>query len=158
MALYEQAEEEKREICAQATTPGMSVAQVARRYAVDANLIFKWLKDPRFAPEVEGPRQEATFLPIEIEADVAEEPPSIDVPMPYLSAPLSASLVDVTLSDDLVVDPTIECPKHSSVFDGPPEVKDDESALTSDCDLAQAAFRNDHSCFTSSSLSAQSRS
>ncbi len=36
--------EEKREICAQAMTPGMSVAQVARRYAVNANLIFKWLQ------------------------------------------------------------------------------------------------------------------
>jgi len=35
------AEEEKREICVQATTPGMSVAQVARRYAVNAIPIFK---------------------------------------------------------------------------------------------------------------------
>ncbi|WP_252733977.1 transposase [Paracoccus marinaquae] len=52
------ADEEKREICAQATTPGMSVAQVARRYAVNANLIFKWLKDPRFAPRANEPKQE----------------------------------------------------------------------------------------------------
>ena len=28
----------------------MSVAQVARRHGLNANLIFKWLKDPRFAP------------------------------------------------------------------------------------------------------------
>ena len=34
-------DEEKREICAQATKRGMSVAQVARRYAVNATLIFK---------------------------------------------------------------------------------------------------------------------
>jgi len=93
------AEEEKREICAQATTPGMSVAQVARRYAVNANLIFKWLKDPRFAPEVVGSDEETTFLPIEIEGDVAVEPAPIDVPIPSLSAPLSASRVDITLSD-----------------------------------------------------------
>jgi len=93
------ADEEKREICAQATTPGMSVAQVARRYAVNANLIFKWLKDPRFAPEVFGSDQEATFLPIEVEADVAVEPAPIDMPMPSPSAPLSASRVDITLSD-----------------------------------------------------------
>ncbi len=64
-------DEETWEICAQAATPGMSVAQVARRYAVDANLVFKWLKAPRFAPEVEGLEREATFLPIEIAADVA---------------------------------------------------------------------------------------
>ncbi len=56
----------KREICAQAATPGMSVAQVARRHAVNANLVFKWLKDPRFAPEVKGLEREATFLPIEM--------------------------------------------------------------------------------------------
>ena len=93
------ADEEKREICAQATTPGMFIAQVARRYAVNANLIFKWLKDPRFAPEVAGTEQDATFLPIEIEADVVREPASIDVPMPHPSAALSASRVDITLSD-----------------------------------------------------------
>lgn len=93
------ADEEKREICAQATTPGMSVAQVARRYAVNANLIFKWLKDPRFAPEADPSDQEAMFLPIEIEADVAVEPAPVDVPIPSPFAPLSASRVDITLSD-----------------------------------------------------------
>ncbi len=93
------ADEEKREICVQATTPGMSVAQVARRYAVNANLIFKWLKDPRFAPEADALDQEATFLPVEIEADAVDEPASIDVPMPSPSAPLSASRIDITLSD-----------------------------------------------------------
>ena len=93
------ADEEKREICAQATTPGMSVAQVARRYAVNANLIFKWLKDPRFAPEADAFDQVETFLPVEIEADIAREPGSIGVPMPSPSAPLSVSRVDIALSD-----------------------------------------------------------
>ena len=93
------ADEEKREICAQATTRGMSIAQVARRYAVNTNLVFKWLKDPRFAPKADAFDQEATFLPVEIEADVAVKPEPIDVPMPSLSAPLSASRVDITLSD-----------------------------------------------------------
>ncbi len=93
------ADEEKREICAQALRPGMSVAQVARRYAVNANLIFKWLKDPRFAPEADASDEEAAFLPIEIEADLAQGPASIDVPMPSPSAPLSASRIDITLSD-----------------------------------------------------------
>lgn len=41
---------EKREICQQTMLPGVSVAQVGRRYAVNANLIFKWLKDLRFEP------------------------------------------------------------------------------------------------------------
>lgn len=53
----------------QTVAPGVSVAQVARRYAVNANLIFKWLRDPRYAPNAasaastpEGSR----FLPVEI--------------------------------------------------------------------------------------------
>ena len=41
--------EEKRSICRETRAPGLSVAQVARRHALNANLIFKWLKDRRFA-------------------------------------------------------------------------------------------------------------
>ena len=45
-------DEEKVSICAQTCAPGVSVAQVARRYAMNANLIHKWLRDPRFAPDI----------------------------------------------------------------------------------------------------------
>ena len=45
--------EEKRSICVQAQAPGVSVAQVGQRYALNANLIHKWLRDPRFAPSEE---------------------------------------------------------------------------------------------------------
>ena len=44
-------DEEKRSICFQTTAPGVSVAQVAQRYAVNANLIFTWLRDGRYAPD-----------------------------------------------------------------------------------------------------------
>lgn len=37
-------DEEKRSICPQTTAPGDSVVQVARRYTVYANLIFKRLR------------------------------------------------------------------------------------------------------------------
>ena len=60
--------EEKREICQQAGTSGISVAQVARRYAVNANLIHNWLKDPRFAPDaglVEDIPDAEAFFPVE---------------------------------------------------------------------------------------------
>jgi transposase len=73
------ADEEKRSICLQTRAPGVSVAQVARRYAMNANLIFKWLKDPRFAPEVDEAEAEPAFLPVEISPAVsyrAPEPPS----------------------------------------------------------------------------------
>lgn len=60
-------DEEKRSICFQTTVPDISVAQVARRYAMNANLIFKWLRDPRFAPELQSISDaEPHFLPVEI--------------------------------------------------------------------------------------------
>jgi len=58
-------EEEKRSICLQASAPGVSVAQVARRYSMNANLIFNWLRDGRFAP-VGDAGGDAVFLPVEI--------------------------------------------------------------------------------------------
>ena len=57
-------EDEKRLICGQARLPGVSVSQVARRYDVNANLVFKWLRDLRFAPDGSG--EGARFLPVEI--------------------------------------------------------------------------------------------
>ncbi|WP_254433767.1 transposase [Paracoccus yeei] len=44
-------DDEKRSICVQTTGPGVSVAQVARRYSMNANLIFTWLREP-FDPRV----------------------------------------------------------------------------------------------------------
>ena len=55
-------DEEKRLIVGQTRVPGVSVSQVARRYDVNANLVFKWLRDPRFQPLDE----EAVFLPVEV--------------------------------------------------------------------------------------------
>jgi len=61
---------EKRSICFQTTAAEVSIAQVARRYAMNANMIFKWLRDPRYAPDpdaVEGlPVETPCFLPVEI--------------------------------------------------------------------------------------------
>ena len=64
-------DEEKRMICAQTRVSGVSVSQVARRYDVNANQVFNWLKEPRFADsEPREPARLATtapvFLPVEI--------------------------------------------------------------------------------------------
>jgi transposase len=63
-------DEEKVSICAQTCAPGVSVAQVARRYAMNTNLIHKWLRDPKFAPDPEIVEDEVSetpcFLPVEI--------------------------------------------------------------------------------------------
>ena len=69
-------DDEKRSICLQTTAPDVSVAQVARRYGLNANLIFKWVRDARFAP---GARQSAAqvpcFLPVEIVDHARHEAP-----------------------------------------------------------------------------------
>ncbi|MDD7973727.1 hypothetical protein [Roseinatronobacter alkalisoli] len=64
-------DDEKRTICAQTLTPGVSVS---------ANLIFKWLKDSRFAPiestssAEERVALDGCFLPVEIEPSAMESP------------------------------------------------------------------------------------
>jgi len=58
-------DEEKRSICLQTLAPGVSVSQVARRYAMNANQIFNWLKDARFAPSPDEV-DTSVFLPIEV--------------------------------------------------------------------------------------------
>lgn len=44
----------------------MSVARVAQRYAMNANLISKWLRDPRHSPQRRAEPDAACFLPVEI--------------------------------------------------------------------------------------------
>ena len=65
-------DEEKRSICFQTTASGVSVAQVALRYAVNANLIFKWRRDPRYAPDpvpAPGLPEGSRFLSVEVVAE-----------------------------------------------------------------------------------------
>ena len=57
-------DEEKRLIVAEARGDGAAVAEVARRHGANANMIFKWLRDPRFAVDGEA----VEFLPVETRA------------------------------------------------------------------------------------------
>ncbi|MEM8759416.1 MAG: transposase [Pseudomonadota bacterium] len=101
------ADDEKRMICRQARLPGISVSQVARRYDVNANLVFTWLRDARFAPEEADPAIEAlaveadetgesastAFLPVELVAE-AGATPSTDGP----SEPRPAGVMEIALA------------------------------------------------------------
>ena len=75
-------DEEQRSICLQTTAPGVSVAQVALRYTVNANLIFKWLRDPRYRSKHGMGSEEAglRFLPVGIvkEASVTRPIPAAE--------------------------------------------------------------------------------
>jgi len=97
-------DEEKRSICRQARASGVSVAQVARRYAMNSNLIFTWLRDPRFGPaEIDasdGAGDDTLFLPVEITGLAAEPEPGSDLEAHGLvNGAVMAHRIDITLSD-----------------------------------------------------------
>ena len=85
-------DDEKRSICLQTSAPGVSVTQVARRYSMNANLIFTWLRDERFAPGVED-EPVSVFLPVEISHDVP-----VDLPVISNSPPVSSGRLQIELS------------------------------------------------------------
>ncbi|GIT86996.1 transposase [Roseobacter sp. OBYS 0001] len=92
-------DEEKVSICAQTCAPGVSVAQVARRYAMNTNLIHKWLRDPKFAPDpeiIEGKVAETPcFLPVE----VVDRPATEElVPARAANATSSHSVIEIDIA------------------------------------------------------------
>ena len=84
-------DDEKRRIVAQTRVPGVSVSQVARRYDVNANMVFKWLRDPRFKP----PEDDLPpFLPVEVLPDA-----SSGAAMAAGAAVTLDSRIEITLSN-----------------------------------------------------------
>ena len=73
-------------ICGQTRVTGVSVSQVARRYDVNANLVFAWLRDPRFADV--GAADVARFLPVDIVAE-AKAP---------MAGPVADSCIEIELA------------------------------------------------------------
>jgi len=68
-------DDEKRTIVAATQEPGASVSGVARRYDVNANQVFNWMRDPRFAPAENGEaKADPVFLPVEIVGEHSEAP------------------------------------------------------------------------------------
>ncbi len=91
-------DEEKIGIVAQTRVAGVSVSQIARRYDVNANLIFKWLRDPRFNRLAED-RAAVSFLPVEVVAEPPVlGPPVIDAPVadtPVIEAGATGSQIEI---------------------------------------------------------------
>lgn len=61
-------DEVKRRVVAETYAEGASVAAVALRHGINANLVFIWRKDPRFNPRLAG----AGLLPVEITPTLGE--------------------------------------------------------------------------------------
>lgn len=66
-------DDEKQMICAQTRFAGVSVSQVARRYDVNANQVFNWLKDSQFAAS-QKEEDAFRFLPVEVAGPVQVPP------------------------------------------------------------------------------------
>jgi transposase len=86
--------DERKRVVEEALTPGASVAAVARRHGLNANLVFKWIRrsregwrDRRREPGDEKPVVVApteggapAFIPVKLlELDAASAPPRSDV-------------------------------------------------------------------------------
>ena len=83
---------EKRTICAQTRVPGVSVSQVARCYDANANLVFTWLRDPRFRPDEGTTEGQMTFLPVEIVEERREARCDLGAPAPASSGSMELEL------------------------------------------------------------------
>lgn len=87
-------DEEKISICLQTKAPGVSVSQVARRYAMSGNQIFNWLKDTRFSPPAaDASDEDEVFLPITVSPDPIPEPAA-----EYSSVSTAPSRLEIALS------------------------------------------------------------
>ena len=60
----------KRQLVAETREPGVSIALVARRHGINANVVFGWLRDPRFGGNV-APIE---FLPVATTATPMAQP------------------------------------------------------------------------------------
>lgn len=66
----------KRQTVYETYAADTSVSVVARRHDINANLLFRWRDDPRYA------FQEQSFLPVEIDPTVQELTPPAQQPLP----------------------------------------------------------------------------
>lgn len=67
-------DQERVSVCTQTCASGVAAAQVARRYAMNANLIHKWLRDPKFAPDPEIIEGEVAETPCFLSVEVVDRP------------------------------------------------------------------------------------
>lgn len=94
----------KRRVVAETLEAGTSVASVARRHGLNANMVFLWRRDRRFGPRRDAP----VFLPVEVtatEVSAPEEPvrPLQDSQIEIALSPGHRLTLTGTFDPDLVV-------------------------------------------------------
>jgi transposase len=84
--------QEKQQIVAEASSPGASLAEVARRHGVNANLVFAWrrLQDRGLLIEHKrGPAKKIKLLPVSL----SDEPKSVSpTAVPYVEIELAGGV------------------------------------------------------------------
>lgn len=90
-------DEEKRSICFQTTAAGVSVAQIARLYAMNANMIFKWLRDPRYAPDPEAVEDQAFETPCFLSVEIVDQPRNED-PASAVAPTTAQSAIEIDIA------------------------------------------------------------
>jgi transposase len=88
-------EQEKRRILAEASEPGVSVAAVARRHGLNANLLFTWRR--QFAGTAEGREALPRLVPASVVDANQDGPPETD------RRQTLAGVIEIDLGDGRVV-------------------------------------------------------
>jgi transposase len=109
-------DDEKRQIVAEAVLPGASVADIARRHGVNANLVFNWRKTARAALSAAAPNGSAMslqaasspatehceFMPIGVIGRAEDEAPAL------VAGPLSRMVSDASSSRETLPRPGMD--------------------------------------------------
>ena len=81
--------QEKQQIVAEATAPGASMAEVARRHGVNANLVFAWRRLQERGLLIEhrrGPAKKIKLLPVRVSDE------------PKIASPTSVPYIEIELA------------------------------------------------------------
>lgn len=88
--------EEKQRMVAEATAPGASVAEVARRHGVNANLLFGWCRQERQGVLGQRTRTPAVkLLPVQVSCE-----PEVRPATPSLPREPEEGRIEITLAKD----------------------------------------------------------
>jgi transposase len=74
--------EQKRQIVEETRAPGASVSVVARRYDINANLLFKWKRHDETGRLVVPPPELPEFVPIGVVSEAGDGRPALLAKMP----------------------------------------------------------------------------
>src|SRR6187200_1984586 len=78
--------EQKQQIVEETRAPGASVSVVARRYDINANLLFKWKRHDETGRLVVPPPAPPEFVPIGVVSEAGDGRPALLARMPGIEA------------------------------------------------------------------------